>query len=102
MLSALGTRIFLLHNVHDPGLVVFQTRWTMSYLRGPLSRDQIRLLTAGAVEQGAQGAEAADPSPEPRRPGAASRGTGDSRTPTAASSAGGTRAVLPPGIPQVF
>ena len=45
LLSALDKRVFLLHNVHDKGPVVFQTRWTLSYLRGPLSRDQIRQLT---------------------------------------------------------
>ena len=45
LLSALDKRVFLLHNVHDKAPVVFQTRWTLSYLRGPLSRDQIRALT---------------------------------------------------------
>ena len=53
LLSALDKRVFLMHNVHDKGPVVFQTRWTLSYLRGPLSRDQIRQLTparAAAVE----------------------------------------------------
>ena len=57
LLSALDKRVFLLHNVHDKGPVVFQTRWTLSYLRGPLSRDQIRQLTparAAAVESEAQ------------------------------------------------
>ncbi len=32
---------FLLHNVHDDGPVLLHSRWAMSYLRGPLSRDQI-------------------------------------------------------------
>ena len=35
LLSALDKRVFLLHNVHDKAPVVFQTRWTLSYLRGP-------------------------------------------------------------------
>ena len=48
LLSALGKRVFLLHDVHASGPTVFQTRWTMSYLRGPLSRDQIRKLTGDA------------------------------------------------------
>ena len=38
LLSALDKRVFLLHNVHDKAPVVFQTRWTLSYLRGPLSQ----------------------------------------------------------------
>ena len=46
MLSALGKRQFLLHNVHEQHPIVFETRWTMSYLRGPLGRDEIKRLTA--------------------------------------------------------
>jgi hypothetical protein len=45
VLSALGKRTFLLNNVHETNPVVFQTRWAMSYLRGPLTREQIRTLT---------------------------------------------------------
>ena len=44
-LSALGKRVFLLHDVHAGAPRTFQTRWAMSYLRGPLSRDQIKALT---------------------------------------------------------
>jgi hypothetical protein len=46
LISALGSRVFLLSNVHENAPVVFQTRWTMSYLRGPLSRPQIATLMA--------------------------------------------------------
>lgn len=45
LLSGLGKRQFLLHNVHEKEPVVFETRWTMSYLRGPLGRDEIKRLT---------------------------------------------------------
>ncbi|HVS03746.1 MAG TPA: ATP-binding protein [Thermoanaerobaculia bacterium] len=48
-LSRLPQRVFLLHDVHDPQPVLFQTRWVMSYLRGPLSREEVRRLTAGDV-----------------------------------------------------
>jgi len=44
LISALGNRVFLLNNVHENAPQVFQTRWTMSYLRGPLSRPQIATL----------------------------------------------------------
>ena len=47
MLAALGNRIFLMNNVHDDAPVVFETRWVMSYLRGPLTRDQIKALMTG-------------------------------------------------------
>ncbi len=44
LISRLGSRVFLLHNVHEDRPVVFQTRWAMSYLRGPLTKSQIRKL----------------------------------------------------------
>ncbi len=43
-LAGLGSRVFLMNNVHDDAPTIFQTRWAMSYLRGPLSRDQIQRL----------------------------------------------------------
>jgi hypothetical protein len=43
-LAALGSRVFLMNNVHDDQPTIFQSRWAMSYLRGPLSRQQIQLL----------------------------------------------------------
>jgi hypothetical protein len=45
LISSLAPRTFLLHNVHAPAPVVFQTRWAMSYLAGPLTREQIRVLS---------------------------------------------------------
>ena len=45
-IAGLGKRRFLLHNVHEDEAVVFNTRWVMSYLAGPLTRDQIRTLAA--------------------------------------------------------
>jgi len=44
MIAALGKRTFLLHNVHESQPVVFQTRWVLSYLAGPLTREQIKQL----------------------------------------------------------
>jgi len=46
LLSGLGKRQFLLHNVHEKEPVVFETRWTLSYLRGPLGRDEIKKLSS--------------------------------------------------------
>src|SRR5262249_20210720 len=45
LLSALGGRVFLLNDVHAPAPLIFQTRQTLSFLRGPLSRDQIKALS---------------------------------------------------------
>lgn len=46
LLSGLGKRQFILHNVHEKEPVLFETRWTMSYLRGPLGRDEVKKLAA--------------------------------------------------------
>ncbi len=46
ILAGLGKRIFLLNNVHENAPVTFETRWVLSYLRGPLTREQIKNLMA--------------------------------------------------------
>ncbi|WP_363318871.1 DUF87 domain-containing protein [Chlorobium sp.] len=46
IISKLGNRIFLLHNVHEDRPVIFQTRWAMSFLSGPMTRPQIKKLMA--------------------------------------------------------
>jgi hypothetical protein len=51
MLSGLGNRIFLMNNVHEDAPVVFETRWAMSYLRGPLTREQIKTLVEPTKKQ---------------------------------------------------
>jgi hypothetical protein len=97
LLSALGKRIFLLHNVHEKAPVVFQTRWTMSYLRGPLSRDQIRTLTTAA----APGAPAVAAGRAGHRPEPATS-SATKATPPAATSPGTEPPIVPPGIEQFF
>jgi len=101
VLAGLANRVFLMHNVHEDRPEVFQTRWLMSYLRGPLTRAQIRTLTpdslrAASAPSSAQAAPAAVP--QPTAPVAA-------RAPTATGAKGPTvaaRWVLPPDIPQYF
>ncbi len=44
LLSGLDSRVFLMNNVHDGAPSVFHVRWVMSYLRGPLTRRQIKTL----------------------------------------------------------
>jgi len=43
-LAGLSNRIFLMNNVHEDVPVIFETRWAMSYLRGPVTRVQIKTL----------------------------------------------------------
>jgi hypothetical protein len=83
ILSGLGKRRFLLHNVHESEPVLFDTRWVMSYLAGPLTRDQIALLSK---DQPLSATDVEAPA---------------TQTPTV-SGAGGARPVLPPAIKQVF
>ncbi len=71
ILAGLGKRVFLMNNVHDDMPVLFQTRWAMSYLRGPLTKTQIQQLTESAAPDTAAPAA---PAPAPAA-GAVSAGT---------------------------
>ncbi len=57
-IAGLGKRRFLLHNVHEDEPVVFNTRWVLSYLAGPLTRDHIRTLMKTAKNRIAAAAQA--------------------------------------------
>jgi hypothetical protein len=81
-----------MHNVHEDAPVVFETRWAMSYLRGPLTREQIRLLTP----------EAPAPAPEAASLRAGAQDAERSLPTRAAASAHEVRPVLPPSVPQHF
>ena len=50
LIGSLGNRVFLMNNVHDDGPEVFQTRWALSYLRGPLVRSEIETLMRSRKE----------------------------------------------------
>ncbi len=101
IISALDSRVFLLHNVHEDQPVIFQTRWALSYLRGPLTRSQVRQLMAGVQAEvpapvaapggPALGAEVA-PAVAPAAPAMAIEPSAYCKTPPA----------LPPDLPQVF
>ena len=98
-LSALKSRTFLMVNVHDDAPTLFQTRWTLSYLRGPLTKPQIQSLCA-ARKAAAPAPTAGAPIPYGVRvaaPTAASAGA------AAASGTGaGSRPLLPPDVPEYF
>ncbi len=65
-LAGLGKRRFLLHNVHEDEPVVFNTRWVMSYLAGPLTREQIGLLAQSqAADTPSAGGTQAMPQQQP-------------------------------------
>jgi hypothetical protein len=74
-LAGLGNRIFLMNNVHEDAPRVFQTRWAMSYLCGPLSRGQIkRLMDPLRPVEAASDNTIATPADEPAEPKADEKG----------------------------
>ena len=101
-ISGLGQRVFLMNNVHQDAPVIFETRWCMSYLRGPLTRNQIKALMD--PERGRLAGQAAA-TPVPRaeqttHATAAAPQTPAAAVPQAAPDTG--LPVLPPSINQVF
>ncbi|RPI01309.1 MAG: DUF87 domain-containing protein [Calditrichaeota bacterium] len=45
IITGLEKRQFLMHNINEKGPIIFNTRWALSYLYGPLTREQIKVLT---------------------------------------------------------
>jgi len=70
-ISGLSKRTFVLHQTRGTAPRVFQTRWAMSYLAGPLTRAQIEMLTpddwANESDSGAA-APSAPPATQPAEP----------------------------------
>jgi hypothetical protein len=88
LLSGLGKRVFLMSNVHEDRPALFHTRWAMSYLAGPLTREQIKQLAQRGTRAETTAAAQAPPTPE-RLKGRDAAGAAD-------------RPLLPPGIPEHF
>jgi hypothetical protein len=113
LIAGLGKRVFLLHNIHDDGPEVFESRWAMSYLRGPLTRAQIRTLMAERKASVAALRDVPGIAPGTSHP---ALGTAPGTRHAAPGTAPGTRHpapgtsspavsahwVLPPNIPQYF
>ena len=90
LLSGLSPRTFLLHSVYEDKETIFQSRWTMSFLRGPLLREEIQKLTLATAEVSVvEMSEAVQQHKIVPR---------DSPSTTQ----GGPRPILPPGIKEVF
>lgn len=64
IIGKLDKRVFLLNSVHRDHSQVFNTRWVLSYLRGPLTREQIKSLSGNHAEPSATGISST-PSPPP-------------------------------------
>jgi hypothetical protein len=109
-LAGLGSRVFLMYNVHEDAPVVFQTRWTMSYLSGPLTRTQIKtLMDPRRPAAGAGTPQTTQPTVQTATPSIAATATfapvAPIAPPGAASTAAGTPAArpqLPSDVPEYF
>ena len=105
ILSSLANRVFLMSNVHADQPVIFQTRWALSYLRGPLTREQIQTLMA--PRKAAEATLLLNPAPPSpagavvTTPASASTVPPASSSPLGVSSAG-SRPVVPPDVPEFF
>jgi hypothetical protein len=63
LISSLGKRVFVLHNVHEKAPMLMQTRWAMNFLAGPMTRAQIPALN----ELAGVGESAPAPAPVSRK-----------------------------------
>ena len=103
-IAGLGKRVFLMHSVHEAAPITFETRWTLSYLAGPMTREQIKTVTATA-QSGAASVKSSAASTSRNAPSAGASTATRSATTANATSSGATsnRApVLPPEVPQYF
>jgi hypothetical protein len=97
-ITALGKRRFLVHNVHANGPVVIESRWAMSYLRGPFTREDFKRLS------GTTAGSSVEPVTPTQSRAADAEGTAVRLSLGEGGKAGqaGTRPMLPPEIPQFF
>ena len=88
LISDLGKRQFVLHSTRAKQPRVFTTRWAMSYLAGPLSREQVTSLMGDAPERAVAAAAAAStpvpgPASAPSEAAVVSAGLADNESPVA-------------------
>ena len=100
ILSGLSSRVFLMNNVHEDHPVVFESRWVMSYLRGPLTRGQIKSLMD--ARRGTTASTVAAKAPAAVSQPAAAKSPRATEPAAAASTGAGQRPLLPPDVPQHF
>ena len=92
LISRLDKRVFLMRSVHEPAPVLFQARWAMSYLCGPLTLPQIRALMKDRETGAAPRAAAVPPPASAVAPAAVSE----------AGPEGGARPVRPVDMAEYF
>ncbi len=104
-LAALGNRVFLMNNVHSDAPVVFESRWAMSYLCGPLTKNQIKTLMDPIRAEhpfANTGGGAAAPSVESTQASVASSTGAAPLRRSASTAASANRPVVPAAIREKF
>ncbi len=94
-IAGLGKRVFLMHSVHESAPITFETRWTMSYLAGPMTREQIKALNARTTNAAGTAAQSAA---APVASSASGSGSMSALDPSASAQA----PVLTADVPQYF
>ncbi len=94
-LAGLGNRVFLMNNVHEDEPVTFETRWCMSYLRGPLGRNEIKKLM-DPIKQ------SITTNPTPAATTTQKIASQPTQVAAQKSASSSSRPVLPPAIKQYF
>ncbi|MDG2111461.1 MAG: ATP-binding protein, partial [Actinomycetota bacterium] len=90
-ISGLPKRTFVLHQTHGKQPRLFQTRWAMSYLAGPLTRAQIEQLTPDRPSTPASSAASSEPAQAPAAAEPAPPQLADDETDVMPSIADGTQ-----------
>ena len=101
-LSGLAKRHFYVHDVHADGPAVIESRWTMSYLRGPLTKEEIRRLGAAAPGRRPKEEPRTTTPAENAPKGTVVMGPAASVAQAVATGSMSDRPVLPPDVPEVF
>ena len=78
LISGLQKRVFLYHSIYRPAPITFSTRWTLNFLAGPMTRDQIpQANKLVGIEKGKKSTSSSASSAESAsiKPAAASKST---------------------------
>jgi hypothetical protein len=99
-ISQLGSRVFLMHNVNEDQPIVFHTRWAMSYLRGPLTKPQVKKLMEARKAE-VEAGESTGPRPK-KAPVSVSEGRAPDAPLATPEGFSPTPPALAPDVSQVF
>lgn len=113
-IAGLGNRVFLMNNVHEDRPEIYQTRWTLSYLRGPLARPQIKKVAepmkaekatatpTSPPASSAPGAVGSNPQATAANSAAVADAPRSGSVPVSGTNVSRSRPIVPPAIKEYF